>query len=85
MRVMEVVLGEMNKGMNGVSRPSTPIKSRVLRFGSKGSSTVQDCITENVSGDTESGVKYCLSFRILRAYFLKRAHSIGVGGLSKVF
>ena len=85
LRAMEVIPGERNKGMNGIRHPSIPIKSRVLRFGSKGSFMVQVCMTESVSGDTESEVKSCLSSRILRAYFRKRAHSIGVGSLLKDF
>ena len=82
-RRTELVLGERNKGMNGINHPCISVDVRVFKFGSKCSFMVQSCMTENVSGDRESLSKKCLSSCILRAYFRKRAHSAVDGSLLK--
>jgi len=63
-RVTEVVLGERNKGMNGINHASVFVDSRVFRFGNKGSSMTQSCMAERTS---DIGAPRRLNFRILRA------------------
>ena len=47
----EVVLGEMNEGMNGMNFPVVVHNLRDLRFGNKGSLMVQNCKTAQTSDD----------------------------------
>ena len=51
LRWMKVVLGEMNKGMNGISESPIPHQPRISRFGNKGSLMAQSCMAEKTSGD----------------------------------
>jgi hypothetical protein len=43
--LVDVVLGERNKGMNGMNSPTVDHNSRDFRFGNKGSSMAQSCRT----------------------------------------
>jgi len=65
LRRMEVVLGERNKGMNGIDGPLTPHISRVFRFGNKGSLIVRSWITDKTSRDRVSGLSNCVNTPIL--------------------
>ena len=82
---MDVVLGERNKGMNGMTLSLMFHKSRLSRFGSRGSLRVFSCRAERAceyGGSEKSKSRFA---RILRAYFRKRIHSSAVGSLLKVF
>lgn len=81
---MVVVLGERNKGMDGMNSLAGDHSRRVSRFGKKGFLMARNCRTEKAS---EGGTPRALHsiFRILRAYFRKRVHSIAVGSLLKDF
>ena len=50
-RWMEVVLGERNKGMDGINVPLIPHKERNFRFGNKRSFMVQSWVAERTSGE----------------------------------
>ena len=76
---MKVVLGDRNKGMDGINSAATLHNSRILRFGNNGSLVACGCRIENTSEDRTSKVPRSLSSRILRAYFRKRVHSSVVG------
>ena len=65
LRKMEVVLGERNKGMNGIDEAPTPHISRVFRFGNKGSLMVRSWITDKTSRDRMSGLSNCVNIPIL--------------------
>ena len=71
--------------MNGMDFPVMCHKSRVFRFGSRGSPIAQSCRTEKTAEDRVFEVQHSLSSRILRAYFRKRAHSSVVGDCLKDF
>jgi len=81
---MVVVLGERNEGMKGMNSPVTGHNSRVFRFGNKGSLMVQSCRTGSTSGSSMPREPHSASFRILRACFWRRVHSVVVLGLSGV-
>ena len=51
LRSMQVVLGERNKGMNGIHDPAISPQLRAFRFGNKGSLMVQSCMSDKTSGD----------------------------------
>lgn len=84
---IEVVLGESDKGTNGMSGSPILQKQRDFRFGKKGSLMFRSRMAERSSTDSVLGLYLgCLISRILRVYFWKRTHSAVVGSLLwKVF
>ena len=82
---ISMVPGETNKGMKGANSAVVERNSRVLRFGSKGPLKLKCCKTKHTSGVTPFKESNSVSFRILRAYFRKRASSGVVSSLLKHF
>ena len=80
-----VVREERNEGMNGMNSPVTSHNWRIFMCGNKGLLMTQSCRTESTSERGRYRMAHSSSFRILWAYFRKRAHSNVVGNLSKDF
>ena len=80
-----VVREERNEGMNGMNSPVTSHNWRIFMCGNKGLLMTQSCRTESTSERGRYRMAHSSSFRILWAYFRKRAHSNVLGNLSKDF
>jgi len=80
---MAEILGERNKGMNGINTAVASRHVKAFRPGSKGVLRVRCCNTERTSGGRGSCKGFTQSAWILRAYVWKRAHSARVGILLK--